>query len=213
MYSAGNTSVGLPHVAFDLCAALHCQGKAQTVSSLSLCSQLTAIINLYTLCTVLYVCQALVAEVAAVVLRFTAAPSSASRNQHVGGALERLPSLASERLSASLMARFAVCAQNAPWTFRRALFGDDYSDTNGLLLLGGYSYGVFDGLDPPTRPFSLSPTSALAAAAGGLLGSPRTTPSKAAPLSPAATATAAVSPSLGYALQSAAAEGDDEDEF
>ena len=146
------------------------------------------------------------------VLRFAAAPSSASRNQHVGGALERLPSLASEGLSASLMARFAVCAQNAPWTFRRALFGDDYSDTNGLLLLGGYSYGVFDGLDPPSHPFSLSPTSALAAA-GGLLGSPRTTPSKAAPLSPAAAANAAASPSLGYALQSAATEGDDEDEF
>jgi hypothetical protein len=161
--------------------------------------------------------QALVAEIAVLVLRFsTAAQGKAATSAMVadhtlqGSALQRLPSLSIESLPAALTTRIVSIAAAAPPTYRRELFDGSY--TGSSVVLGG-GYGVFDGLDVQSYLHAL-PTAQRAAVPQ----SPKPSPAKLlVPSSPAFASSAGhaeaagVSSVLGYVAQTE--EGVDEDEF
>jgi hypothetical protein len=144
--------------------------------------------------------QGLVAEVAALVVRFSTSGAYSANTAILsgdGGALQRLPSLATARLPTALSDRFVACAHLASAGFRRSLFGDDFAVTSAGLM-EDYSYGVFDGLAVPSYLLAMS----------NVPGSPNRSPHK-------SSSGGVVSPGSGqksgYAVPSTAAV--DEDEF
>lgn len=167
--------------------------------------------------------QAMVTEIAALVLRFST-PSDDTSNTNQSGllglSLQRLPSLAAEQLPTALMGRFAECAQYASTEYRHALFGahSEYYYQRPAAVSHYHShagsadpaegYGVFDGLDVQACLQSFPGSTAA------LLRSPARSPAKVLGMLDAAkagTLSVEASPGLAYAVPSAT-EGE-EDEF